>query len=128
MLPGGPLGRDSHPLCRLKIPTLVLSSYMYICRLILQILRGVQCTPPKNNQKLIDFSNKKTKTVFFLIFQTVTGHFFASLLIIAFCRLVSMVSFLLCELLGVYCCGLTKSKSENLKIEIKNSRKLGISF
>ena len=30
-----------------------------ICRLILPTHRSVQCTPPKNNQKLIDGSNKK---------------------------------------------------------------------
>ena len=32
----------------------------HACRLILQTHRSVQCTPPKNNQKLIDGSNKKT--------------------------------------------------------------------
>ena len=59
-LSGGPLCRDSHLLCRLKIPTQVLS---HACRLILQTHRSVQCTPPKNNQKLIDGSNKKTKSM-----------------------------------------------------------------
>ena len=29
------------------------------CRLILQTHQSVQCTPPKNIQKLIDGSNKK---------------------------------------------------------------------
>ena len=35
--------------------------YPHACRLILQTHRSVQCTPPKNNQKLVDGSNKKTK-------------------------------------------------------------------
>ena len=35
--------------------------YPHACRLILQTHRSVQCTPPKNNKKFIDGSNKKTK-------------------------------------------------------------------
>ena len=34
--------------------------YPHACRLILQTHSSVQCTPPKNSQKLIDGSNKKT--------------------------------------------------------------------
>ena len=34
----------------------------HACRLILQTHRSVHCTPPKNNQKLIDENNKKTNT------------------------------------------------------------------
>ena len=59
-LTGYPLCRDSHPPCRLKISTQVLCILMHVCSSC-KHTGAYKCTPPKNSQKLIDGSNKKTK-------------------------------------------------------------------
>ena len=42
--------------------TASMNFYPHACRLILQTYRSVQCTPPKNNEKLIDGSTPSKKT------------------------------------------------------------------